>query len=111
MNINQKLLDITESMPCKQIDVNGPYLQRYWAGKSDRGDYWLHRYLSADGDRHLHNHPWTGRSIVLSGAVTEELQSGTITREAVVEPLEAAYNFMHGEPHPREHWITPSLGY
>ena len=112
--INEQLLEITKSMPCKQIDVNGKaYIQRYHVGKSynsdkrENGDYWLHRFLSCDEYPYLHNQPWTSRSIVLCGSVTEALPYGTLVRDAVANPLDAAYSFMGGESHPSDYWITP----
>jgi hypothetical protein len=71
------LMYMTQNMPMKQIDVNGQgYLQRYFAGTLDDSDIWLHRFLSCDGDRHLHNHPWRGISLVLHGGYTEEFRAG-----------------------------------
>ena len=70
------LLNLTERMPMKQIDVLGKaYLQRYYAGTLDDSDIWVHRFLSCDGDRHLHNHPRQGLSLVLHGGYTEEYRS------------------------------------
>jgi hypothetical protein len=63
------LLKITAHMPCKIIPVDGQnYLARYYAGtRPDGTDAIVHRFLSADGDRHLHNHPWQGTSYILNG--------------------------------------------
>lgn len=74
---NEFMLELTASMPMKQIDVGGkPYLQRYYAGTlGDGSDLWLHRFLSADGEEHLHSHPWEGLSIVLAGGYEEEIKN------------------------------------
>jgi hypothetical protein len=73
MNHDQ-LMTFTATMPLKVISVNGePYLERYFAGLSeDGGQWWYHRFLRADAERHLHNHPWHGRVTVLRGKYTEE---------------------------------------
>lgn len=71
------LMYLTANMPMKQIDVLGrPYLQRYFAGTADDSDIWVHRFLNCDGDRHLHNHPWRGISLVLHGGYTEDHRAG-----------------------------------
>jgi len=50
-----------------------PYLQRYFAGTfRDDVDLWLHRFLSSDGDKHLHSHPFNFTTIMLNGGYTEE---------------------------------------
>lgn len=70
----QTLLRLTADMPMKQININGAgYLQRYYAGTfRDGSDLWLHRFLSNDGDRHLHSHPFEFSSVMLCGGYTEE---------------------------------------
>lgn len=80
--MNDELLALTASMPMKQIDVNGkPYLQRYYAGTTAKGDdLWIHRFLSSDGDRHLHSHPFNARSVVLCGGYLEETPRGVFHR-------------------------------
>ena len=71
------LIKMTRNKPMKQIDVQGqPYLQRYYLGSLAGVQFWLHRFLSADGDRHHHNHPWRALSVVLAGRYTEHLLSG-----------------------------------
>jgi hypothetical protein len=73
MLTHELMMDITDHMPMKQIDVNGqPYLQRYYVGRTyDGSDLWLHRFITADGDRHLHSHPFTAFSTVLVGEYYE----------------------------------------
>jgi hypothetical protein len=83
----QFLLALSASMPMKQIDVlDQPYLQRYFAGTYGSVDLWLHRFLSCDGDRHLHNHPWTGTSIVLTGGYQEQFIDSTGERVNRLRP-------------------------
>lgn len=90
----QTLLRLTADMPMKQINLDKflneshelcgekitetvcvpiPYLQRYYAGTfRDGSDLWLHRFLSNDGDRHLHSHPFEFQTVMLCGGYTEE---------------------------------------
>lgn len=57
----------------KSIAVNDkPYLERYYLGGLFGYQIWLHRFRSADGDRHLHSHPWSALSVVLAGWYREE---------------------------------------
>lgn len=71
----KQLLELTANLPCKQIEVNGqPYLQRYFLGEDANGQAWLHRFMRADSERHLHTHPWTGTSMILCGRYTEQLR-------------------------------------
>ena len=61
------------------------YLMRFWLSEpqnntkgsfSSRNSLLLHHFLKPDDDSHLHNHPWTGRSTVLSGGYVEETEDG-----------------------------------
>lgn len=72
--INRLLYAITARLPCRLIMVNGdPYLERYYVGKLFGATLYLHRFVSSDSERHLHNHPWKrGFSIMLAGAYFEE---------------------------------------
>jgi hypothetical protein len=55
------------------------YKRRYsWFPWSVR----LHYIRRADADRHLHNHPWNSRTIILKGWYREERPDGTFLREA-----------------------------
>jgi hypothetical protein len=77
--MNHKILmAMTESMPMKTIVVEGnPYLERYFAGYSDSGgQWWYHRFVRADSEKHLHTHPWEGRSMILTGGYLEESRQG-----------------------------------
>jgi hypothetical protein len=72
MNHKQLML-ITGSMPMKAIQVNGEdYLQRYYAGEANGEQHWLHRFMRADSERHLHSHPWWAKSTILCGWYREE---------------------------------------
>jgi len=106
--MNNLLLRLTAAMPMKQINldkfinvaisdniteticIQSPYIQRYYAGTfRDGSDLWLHRFLSAEGDRHLHSHPFEFESIILHGGYTEEfidIDGSKKTRESLPSP-------------------------
>lgn len=67
------LFKYTANKPCRLIDIDGkPYLERYYLGCILGWTFYLHRFVSGDGDRSLHDHPWRmALSFVLSGAYTE----------------------------------------
>ena len=55
------------------------YLRRYrWCPISVR----LHHILREDRDRHLHDHPWNARTIILAGSYIEE-RDGGVTFERI----------------------------
>lgn len=61
--------------PCRIIPSGGkPYLVRvylrHWA---DGSRTYLHRFVSRDAERWVHDHPFDGRSLVLSGGYVEEV--------------------------------------
>ncbi len=72
---------LTKVLPYKTIATGGsPYLTRFYLLGTDR-DYvkngaklnvFLHFFHRGDADRELHNHPWTGTSLILTGGYTEE---------------------------------------
>jgi len=71
---NMVMMSFTARMPCKEIIVNGEvYLRRYFMCEhSNGGQEWIHQFLSQDGDRHLHSHPWHAVSRILLGGYSEE---------------------------------------
>ena len=73
---HEQLMLITKFMPMKTIQVNDEdYLQRYYVGQNEHGDQdWLHRFLRADSERHLHSHPWHADSTILCGWYAEEVK-------------------------------------
>jgi len=71
---HEQLMLITRTMPMKTIQVNGEdYLERYFVGELNGTQEWLHRFLRADSERHLHSHPWDADSTILCGWYTEEV--------------------------------------
>jgi hypothetical protein len=73
--MNALLLKLSARLPCRVISLDsGPYLERYYVGQLFGATFYLHRFVSADTERHLHNHPWTwGRSLIISGSYREEV--------------------------------------
>lgn len=70
---HEHLMLITRTMPMKTIQVNGEdYLERYYVGQKNGVQEWLHRFLRADSERHLHSHPWDADSTILCGWYQEE---------------------------------------
>lgn len=71
---HEQLMLITRTMPMKTINVNGEdYLERYFVGELNGTQEWLHRFLRADSERHLHSHPWDADSTILCGYYREEV--------------------------------------
>lgn len=70
---NKLLYFITGYLHCRVICVNGkPYLERYYIAKN----IYIHRFVSADGDRHVHDHPWDWAfSLILLGSYMERLNN------------------------------------
>ena len=72
--MDRLLYRLTAGMPARLIKLNGrPYLERYYVGQLFGVTFYLHRFVSSDSERHLHNHPWTwGRALVLAGSYNEQ---------------------------------------
>jgi len=76
---HELLMIITAHMPMRVIPIDGkPYLERYFISQEPDGtQHWLHHYLTADSEHHLHSHPWYAESTILCGwYVQEELVEG-----------------------------------
>jgi hypothetical protein len=73
---NELLMQMTADMPLKVIEIGGkPYLERYYAGPGINGaQVWLHHFLTADAERHLHTHPFSAKAVVLCGGYTEQIR-------------------------------------
>lgn len=72
--IHKILYWVSARLPCRLIELDsGPYLERYYLGSLFGTTFYLHRFVSSDSERHLHNHPWGwGRALVLAGGYEEE---------------------------------------
>ncbi|WP_445364915.1 hypothetical protein ACJJJB_00140 (plasmid) [Microbulbifer sp. ANSA001] len=65
---------LSARLPCRLIPLeSGPYLERYYLGQLFGMTFYLHRFVSSDSEKHLHNHPWEwGGSLILNGGYMEE---------------------------------------
>ncbi len=72
--IAKTLFKQTKNLPCRLIKVkNKAYLERYYAGSFLGLTFFLHRFLSSDGDRFVHDHPWKWAvAFILTGGYREE---------------------------------------
>lgn len=64
----------TADKPCRLIYVEDrPYLERYYLGQLFGYIIYLHRFVSSDRERHIHNHPWRrGFTWIVCGRYREE---------------------------------------
>lgn len=76
--LDRALLRLSARMPVREIRLDGrPYIERHWVGHCCGLTFYLHRYLGADGDREVHDHPWRfALGIPLSGGYLEERMDG-----------------------------------
>ena len=72
--IARALFNLTAALPCRFIDLDSKrYLERYWVGQLLGWTFYLHRFVSGDDERQVHDHPWsTSFALVLSGGYLEE---------------------------------------
>lgn len=72
--IKKLLFNLSGKLPCRLIDIDGnPYLERYFIGKMFGITFYLHRFVSADTERNVHDHPWGWAfALVLAGGYQEE---------------------------------------
>lgn len=74
--ISNWLYNITASMPCRLISrtEGEPYLERYYVGEWFGVTFYLHRFVQADADEELHDHPWSWMlSLILCGWYLEDV--------------------------------------
>lgn len=70
----------------------GEYMRRFWVfnpypadssgAESRLPSARIHHILREDDDRHLHDHPWDARTVILSGWYDEKLEDGTVVRRS-----------------------------
>lgn len=60
--------------PCRVISPAGrPYLVRVYLWHWGGWRVYLHRFVAGDGERWLHDHPFTAAALVLTGGYDEEV--------------------------------------
>lgn len=90
--IAKLLYDFSARLPCRLIQRNPgePYVERYLLSKRPGRYRYLHRFVAADLDETLHDHPWDWAwSLVLTGGYQEtwldridpRSPDGAVTRE------------------------------
>lgn len=72
--IARLLQRIAANRPTREIDSEGePYLRRVYLAHWGGWRVYLHKFVGADGERWLHDHPFSGLSLILSGGYVEEV--------------------------------------
>lgn len=92
--LRQLLFRLSGHLPVRMIDSAGkPYLERYYLFSLGSRQFYLHRFVSGDGDRALHDHPWkSSMAICLAGGYLEHRlenfspQSGLQIRQRNIRP-------------------------
>lgn len=60
--------------PCRVIPSGGaPYMIRVYLGHWRGWRLYLHRFVTSDGERWVHDHPFDGFAVVLTGGYIEEV--------------------------------------
>lgn len=72
--LRRALFRITATLPCRLIKLNDKsYLERYYVGRLFGLVWYLHRFVSSDDERAVHDHPWSwSASLILVGGYLEE---------------------------------------
>jgi hypothetical protein len=97
---------------CRTIAIDGrPYLRRYLVARAFGCELYLHEFLTADGERHLHDHPWAwSASLVLAGGYVEQVLRHLDGYAGPVTALRAhdapGFNWV-GQGFHRIHALTP----
>lgn len=65
---------LTGRLPCRLIHTGGkPYMERYFLFKRFGITAYLHRFVSGDDERNVHDHPWGWSfALILCGGYIEE---------------------------------------
>lgn len=75
MTLARILYRLTATRRCRLIHrgQGERYLERYWLGRWRGVTAYLHRFVAADADEWVHDHPWSWSvAIVLTGGYREE---------------------------------------
>lgn len=67
------------------------HFKRWEIIKTPFGSIWLHAIYKPDADKHLHNHPWDFKSIILKGSYKE------LTEKGIVHQTPGKFNVINGE--------------
>lgn len=109
--IAARLAELASGLDRRDIpNEHGVYLTRWLVRElEDGGRVYLHHFQQSDATEELHNHPWSGFSVILAGGYLEErlLPDGRIARRAVLPGDE---NELAAETFHRVDLLTPTLG-
>lgn len=87
--------------PCRVIPSGGaPYMIRVYLGHWRGWRLYLHRFVSSDGERWLHDHPFAGLAVVLSGGYVEEVLPALGLLKDSAENLSRALAYITGSNEP-----------
>lgn len=81
MDMKRFLYSLTGRLPCRIIceDDGTPYLERYYLFTILGVRFYIHRFVSSDPGRGLHDHPWPwAATVVLAGFYFEETRRGVM---------------------------------
>lgn len=82
MRLTSLLSRLTASRPMRLIEIDGnPYLERYHMATLGAFQVWLHHFVRNDAERHVHDHPWSALSVILTGGYTEEVAEAAQTHD------------------------------
>lgn len=72
--IRRLLYGFAARLPCRLIyrDERHPYLERYFLFQVGHITVYLHRFVAADADKEVHDHPWRALAVCLAGSYREE---------------------------------------
>lgn len=74
MHLTSLLLRLTASRPMRLISIKGePYLERYHMLSLGKLQVWLHHFIRNDAEPHVHDHPWSALSVILTAGYAEEV--------------------------------------
>jgi hypothetical protein len=65
----------------------------------------VHHIVRPDEDRHLHDHPWNCRTIILNGWYVEERAGGKLFERNAGDTASITHNEFH-----RIRWVDPNVG-
>lgn len=83
------------------LDPDRTYLRRWYIIGTPWGGLYLHHILLPDGDRALHDHPWSFVSLILRGGYTEQRPWLRPNGEPMIRHWPSA------RPHHTEHRMRP----
>lgn len=100
-------------------DGKSLYMRRFWLfnpydnvpGGNLRRFAWLplsirvHHIIRPDEDRHLHDHPWNYRTVILDGTYAEMRSDGKQYRRETGDTAEGKHNDFH-----KITWVDPVIG-